>query len=425
MRSPYVKVYLGRDGGKDISSWIEQLKFEDSVSKDNKVTFTIFQHGVNDLLDDQVIRDKGEVFFQFGYVEGAASELHRAKITDVNVTYGTTVRLEIEALDKGNVMKKSTATTVWKNVTTKQIAQKIADRYGMDLEMNFTGQTWKSLPQGGKDDLSFLQFLAKREEGGKYSVFIRGNTLYFAERGLKKDSAWTVIYGQDQDLISFKPRWKEKSASGGVNSVTVKSNDVAGEEVSPKKKQTDASLGEKRVIIDTDANVLGITQDQVSTAFTGAKDAFGEVTKVDPKSAVKTTGKAIVTAVENQTEAKNLGHHEQNKAALKVLTATLDIKGNPSIKPDQVITVGGVHKSHAGNWYVESITHTVDGGGGGKFMSSVELNRNASKQGKTEAEKKNTTKGPEQQKKVVKKVIINADTGEPLGVQEGDQVSKL
>ncbi len=421
MRSPFLRVYLGKQDGKEISSWVRSLKFEDSIGKDNKVTISVFQRHVMDLLDDKVIKEKGEVWFQFGFVEGAASEMHRAKIADVNVTYGATIDLEISAVDKGNIMKKSTSTKVWSGKTTKQIVTEIAHRYGMEVEMNFNGQVWKSLPQGNKNDLEFLQFLAKREEGGKYSVFVRGNTLYFVERGLSKTSTWTIIYKQDSELISFKPRWKEQAASGAPNSVTVAGNNVAGEEVNPKKDQSDTSLGEKRVIIDTSANVLGIVQDGVATAYTG-HDANGEVTSVSPASAIKTTGKKIVTAVENAGEAKALGHHEQNKAALKVLTATLELNGNALIKPDQIITIGGVHPSHEGNWYVESITHSLDGN---KYTCSLELNRNASKTGKTEAKKKNKTEGPEQPKNVTKKVIIDASTGKPLGLQSGDNVSKL
>ena len=422
MKSPFVKAYLGKDGGKDISSWIRSLRYEDGVGKDNKVTMSIHQANVNDVLDDQVVLKKGEVFFRFGYLEGPMSELHRAKIMDVNVDYGPTITVEIIALDKGNAMKKGGSSEVWVNMTTKAIAKKIAARYGMELEMGFEGKKWGSLPQANRTDLEFLQYVVRREEGGKYGVFVRNNTLYVAERGLGKESSMTIVYSASNELMSFKVRYKEKESSGAVNSTTVSSNNLAGEEVSPRAQQSDVGLGDARVLISEAGEVLGVQKDDVVREFRGAFDSDGEVTKVDPRSVVKTTGRKIIAGVGDAVEARNLGHSVQNSSALKVMTATLEMDGNPLLVPDTVITMAGLHRVHDGNWYVETVSHTVDSQ---RYLTSTELNRNATKSGEVKAEKRNKTVGPDKKEEVVRKMVIDADTGDVLGVESGGKTSSL
>lgn len=422
MRSPFLRVYLGKDGGKDISEWIHSLRYEDGTGKDNQVTLNVHQAHVNEVLDEQVITQKGEIFFRFGYLEGTVSEVHRAKIMDVNVDYAATIVVEIVALDKGNLMKKGASAEVWTNVTTKQIAQKIAGRYGLELSMSFSGRKWESIPQGNRDDMEFLKYVVRREEGGKYGVFVRNNTLYVGERGTSKASSLTIVYRDNEDLISFKIRHKEKESNGAPNSVTVASNDLAGEEASPRSGQSDTTLGEARVIISEGAEVLGIQKDGVVSQFTGAFDSSGEVTKIDPKAVVKTVGRKVLGAVETPKEAKNLAHHMQNRAALKVMTATLEIHGNPLIVPDTVITMAGLHKIHEGNWYVVTVTHTVDAH---QYLTTCELSRNATRKGEVKGEKKNKTTGPDRKQDSNRRIVIDASTGDPLGVNTGDSTTPL
>lgn len=423
MKSPILRVYLGKDTGKDISSWVEDLDYEDTIEKDAKLTLKIFQDRVDDVLDDPVIKAKGDVYFQFGFMEGPMSEIHIAKIQNVDTTYSNAISVELVAFSKGNVMKKSTATTVWAGMTTKQIAAKIAMTYGLDLSMPFDGKKWDSLPQGNKSDMGLLKYIVNREKGGKYIVFVRNNTLYVAERGLGKTSALTLTYKgvADDEWLSCEMKWKESSPdSAAVGSADIAGNDVAGATATPDS-QTDTSTAQGRITIDVaDGSIFGRTSGDSSTPF-GAVDNFGEIISAPAASTFKQVGKKVVTAVADTGEGSDMAHGLQNKAVLRVLTMTLTIEGQPLLKPDNIVTIAGVNRAHEGNWYVHSIHHKV---GNGRYDSTIEGQRNASKVGGVGADKVNKTVGPNEKKDIVK-IIIDAIDGDVLGKSSDDHSSPL
>lgn len=438
VKSPTLKVYLGHDGGKDISTWISRLDYEDTSTKDSKLTLSIYQERYNDLLDDAVIQKKGDIYFQFGFLEGPMSEMHRAKITDVNVEYGAVITITLVSMDRGNVMKKSSSNKVWKKKTTKEIATEIAGRYGLELDMPFNGKTWDSLPQGHKSDMDFLRNIVTREKDGKYRMFIRNNVLYVAERGTGKASVQTFTYKADQSMLSFKVSWKEASKDSAKTKKVKVGPD--GKPATPDK-QTDTSTDDRRVSISSEGvasaldqfgeslsnstNLLGIgsgsasTNTPPTTSTPGILDAFKSTVSPLVDSIL---GKNVPTATKDTGEASDLGHSLQNKATHKVITGDLTIEGNPLLKPDQVITISGVHVSHAGNWYIQGLKHSVSKQ---EYITNVDLSRNAAKVGGVKADKANKTVGPDQKENTVKNYIIGGSSGTVLSVDSENHSSPL
>ena len=52
------------------------------------------------------------------------------------------------------------------------------------------------------------------------------------------------------------------------------------------------------------------------------------------------------------------------------------LSGNTVIRPlaDEIITMAGVAKMHAGNWYIEKIKHNISSSG---YITTLELSKNA------------------------------------------------
>lgn len=407
MKAPLIRVYLDKEGTDEVSGWVTSFDFEDSTEKDNKLVLRIHQDRVNDMLDKPAIRDRGMVYFKWGYMEGPTSELQQGKISDVNVTYGNTIDLELVILDRGNAMKKGASKQVWKGLTTRQIATQLAERNGLTLEMPFEGKKWDDVPQAGKSDMKLLQYLVGREKGGKYITYVRNSTLYVVERGTAKPSSVTLTYKKDPELVSLRVRWVEKSAKGAVNAAEVSGNDTPAQTADARAGQTDTTLDKYRVLINAAGEAVATTAGGFARSMT---DPYGEVNKSDPKQRTRPVGTKTAQPTKDVEEAKAMAHKRNNRAAIRVLQVTLEMWGNPLILPDQVITLAGVHTSHEGNWYVHSVRHSIRAGE--RYMSTLELGRNAARRNdgnnSTEATKKNNTVGPNEVSTNVSNLVIDA-----------------
>lgn len=377
MKSPFFKVDIINSKGKstDITEKISSFVYEDSIEEDSMIKLNIIADFAKDLADDANFSMGSVLHFQFGYLQGQISKVHKARITDISHSYGDTITMSVTALDIGNVIKKATSTRIWKKKTSSDIAKEIADSWGMGFVTDATSKVWDSLPQGNKTDKQLLSYLAERETDGDYIHFIRNNTLYFVKRGLDSKSAYTYTYGQD--IINFKTSFKESSAqpTAAKAKVVVNNPKIGGHSVqsaSPKTEKGGAYTGKYK-------NVYQIGGKKVGKVPI-------EQTDKEEKATKKGFGKPIIDPTPSKIEASNLANSKKKKATLKTLVADLQIEGNPSIEPNTIITINNVAKAHAGNWYVIKITHSLTTGG---YTCKLDLSRNAGKK-KSDTEAKPT-----------------------------------
>lgn len=78
-------------------------------------------------------------------------------------------------------------------------------------------------------------------------------------------------------------------------------------------------------------------------------------------------------------DAKNadaLSNFSADIKTRKVLTGMLVLEGNPNLVEGSIITIQNVMAIHEGNWFVESVVHTL--GDGKEYISELKLYRNAS-----------------------------------------------
>lgn len=414
-QAPYYKVYIGKDANNDISELVESFVYEDAVEEDSLLRITIKSDYALSLTDDPRIKTGAILVFQFGYLSGQISEQHRARITDLKHKYRDRVTMEIIALDIGTVARKVQEQKIWKNKTSSQIAREIAEKYGLISIVDETKKVWDNLPQGNKSDMQFLNYLAQREDGGNYVVYIRNNDLYFVERSTDESSVRTYIYGDgDGTVMYFEPTFKESSQKGDANASIVATFDpykgeYKAEVIDNTTESNTGTLGSYKKEYKTESISKGggkyVLVNENALGDKGRKNAGFNIQSVAPSP------KSHVTdPTPSKTEAYNLGNSKKKSATLKTLVAKLGVVGNPLLVPNTVITMKGVAKVHSGNWLVQKVTHTIKGEG---YVTVADLAKNGTNVGKKKAEDANKTVGAEKQEKTVKvsKVNVNVAKG--------------
>jgi phage protein D len=394
IKSPYYKVYIG---DRDITRYVESITYEDATEEDNIITLKIDQDYALQLADDPDFVTGKIIAFQFGFMGGAVSQLHKSKVTDIKHTYRERVMMTMKCLDLGTTVKKTTSQKIWENKTSSQIAEAIASKYGFDKEIKTTSKVWENLPQGNKSDLEFLKYIAAREGQGNLVVFIRNNTLYFVERGLKEDSKVTFTYGYgDGEMVSFEPTQKESTKKAVSNQTAITKVD----EKTGKVTTT--------VVDNTTEEDTGSTELYKFDADNG--DNLGEISEDNT-----TVGKQNSEPVENEEEAKSLANSTKKNAALEGMTAKLKLDGQPLLVPNSVITIKNVAKRHLGNWLITKVTHSIQSGA---YITTCDLKRNASKsKTKNKSKDANTTEGGDKIKDEVKLPVNIYDAGTGKSVE--------
>lgn len=406
MKAPFYSVFLDNDEKRDITYLIESFKYEECTEEDDLLSIRIASKYAEEFDKDSEIKEGTKLLFKFGYIGGLVSKLKRARITDISYKYAERVSIEVKALDLGNVMKKVTSSKVWVG-TTKQIAQEIADRYGLDLVIDYDGRTW-NIPQGNDSDFEFLQKLVLREQDGNYIMFVSGNDLKIVKKGLNKASAISLTYGEaSSGIISFTSNYSEATAKTEGIGNTVKGFDPLNKKpieksTSPDKQDNACHTGEK-------VNIYNSVGEKIGTKTLNPTDD-------------KAFGKNVVATSSNSEDVSNLSNSLNKKGAAKMLTGSLVLEGNPVLEADAVITMLNVFKRDLGNWYSKKVAHEISGSG---YRSTVKMDKNGSKKGKVASPNPNTSKGKsvEECKDTVTVSVYNANA-EKIGVRDSYVAAK-
>lgn len=383
MFAPFYKVEISTNGKRDdITEYVKSFTYEDATEEDSLMKISVDSSIAQSLADDSRFNTGATIYFQFGFIQGKLSPVHSVRVTDIAVDYGASVSMAITGLDLGNAIKKSSSQKIWKGKTSSQIAREMAASWGLKAEVEDTTKVWEDIPQGNKDDKALLKYLAERETDGDYISFIRNDTLYFVKRALNKKSEFTYTYGED--IVRFKPSWKESSIKPdaiktkvnvadplkGVNSKL--SNNDSGGGYTGKYKAVYNSSGDRigQILINNQKN---INKDKSLTFSEKIKASMQGIQK-SMDFAEQEFGKTMTSPSPNVKENQNLTNSKKKRATLKTLVASLTVNGNPQITPNTVITVSNVAKRHSGNWYVTKVTHKIDQGG---YSTDIELSKNA------------------------------------------------
>lgn len=368
MKNPFYEVYLqiGREN-IILTNYIDSFDYEDCLNEDDMLTLKVVSKDF-ELLDNKQLKIGVNVFYKFGYLEGATSQLRQARITDIEVSYAELIHITIKAYDLGQVMKRSKEQKIWKNITSSEIAKQIADKYGLKADIEKTDTIHNSLPQGSKTDFELLKYLASIEKNGSFHFYIKGDTLFFTRKKMDKTPRRLFIYRDNSptaQMISFKPALRESSQSResvsmkavGFNPIEQKTKEVS---LTPEKAKDNVKLGNSIMTYDANAKPLGILSSRQNQ----------ENTKNEAKKEIPILPMPDMD-LGNITNKANKKHKSSGE---KILVATLTIEGDPTLQINEIITIQGVAKIHTGNWYIEKIKHTISNSG---YITTLELTKNA------------------------------------------------
>ena len=383
--------------GKDLTGYITRFAYEDCTEKDDLVKLSMEGVSVSQV-DDADMQPGKEIVFRFGYFQGLQSFSRRAVISDIDVSFGKTISLSLTATDAGQALKKTESGKIWKKQSSSQIADAIAAQYGLQKKIEATEKIHESIPQGNRTDFELLKYLTTLEPN--FIFYIKEKTLVFKKRDLDAKPGLSLFYNRPgqvlstNDLISFKPSNKDSKKTGASNNVAVVAFDPT------KKKEETAKADAKTTSADTQLGKGNIRYNE------NAKIVQDE----------NRTGKKLALPAGKDDKNKTIAENKKKTASLKDLTATCQLQGNPALIADTLVTIQGVGKIYGGNYYITKVSHTIDSSG---YLTSLELNRNASGSGKPTDNSSQSNKNVNEQKgnkdsQVKKEVqVYNAD-GKPV-----------
>lgn len=364
--SPYYRV-ITRTSQRDLTPYIDNITFTDEVGSNDVLDITIKGIPVN-LIDDKDFGEGTIILFSFGYIKGKYSGNRIARLTNISYSYGKIVNIKIKALDLGIILKKGKLNFTWQDVSIAELANKIAKKNGLKLDIDpkiggvdKLANKIKFLPQVNETDFDTLKKALQVGGTGDFIVYSTDDKIIIKNRGLGKKSKRTFTWNSPNDtVINFSPSVKDTSKSEfSAKTEVVGIDPFTGEELSVTSDSETTSgevkLGDKPLHYD----VNGTERKNQVAGLVGDKPPVSQKLVVPVDEDQNLDVKATSTKVEaSQTD----------------VTATLKIKGDPNLFSDDIITMAGVAAKHSGNWYIEKSVHAITNSG---YVTTLSLNKNA------------------------------------------------
>jgi uncharacterized protein len=228
-----------------------------------------------------------------------------------------------------------------------QIAQQIARRnnLGWSTASTSEGPSNPVVMQRDKDDLEFLLWLAKRNDFEAAVVIENGAAaLYFGKPRDKRsaEDVTEIALTWGESLVSFTPRL---SVGRQVSKVTVRGWDAR------KKEKIEATA----------------TVDELKAKGKGKSGAAILESKSGPKEE-----RIVDRVVQSQEEAKALALQFLAETANQFLTGNGEAMGEPELRPQTMVKLGGLGKRYDGDYYVTKTDHVYGASG---YTTSFEVER--------------------------------------------------
>lgn len=417
-KSLFVKAWVN---GEDVADSVYYLRYESDVKKGDLIELCI--KNINNLVNSKNLVAGAKLEFQYGFIGTVQSSVHVARLSNVDYDFAPNgLLLNIKAVDKGIELKKGTSQRIWNDVTLSDIAATIANEYGLDARIEPTAKVYHSMPQGGRSEWDFLNYLVQREHGA-YQLRLSDYTLYLDKNLRSKAAKRTFIYGEN--IVSLRVQLKELTQKPTVESLGMytKGIDPKTGVVQPQFEAV-PFVGVPYPYIFNDAAMSGVKQGGEQIGLLSGikqkedrdgdfdlskvlKSKFGKksksmdnrkfesktVTDVDNNGAI--SHRVVSVPVSDSYESHAITNTANEKAKTKVLTASLVVELDPSLHSGDMVTLQTEVDKLNGNWFIETVTHTVDSTGG---LTEMSLNKNGTakpiKEGATKhGEKVNNTEG--------------------------------
>lgn len=231
-------------------------------------------------------------------------------------------------------------------ITDSGIAEEIADDMSWGAIVNPTEAKHPVLSPKDQTYAAILTSIAQRIG---YEVAVKNKTLIFAEPRYRKLHGPELTLEWGKDLGSFN------ASLSTYNMVT---------EVIVRGSQTAHGNGKKPLVGKaTVGDIRGKMGDTTGPEIAQKIRDWGSNPALDSEHDLV-----------DQPEAKEVALAQLEAKALEFITGRGSIIGNPKLKARMLIELKGLGRRFSGNYYVTSVTHTIDAGG---YRTDFEVKRNA------------------------------------------------
>jgi phage protein D len=375
--SVFVEAWVRPTTGQpfDISHKITYFKHSLSVPEQDTLEMTLDFY---DWVDkgDEMSYIKGGVLieYRYGYTGGLSSPYYKGRVTFVNPKFtNSDCNISLVLSPLGAILNMSSSRTVFKNMTTSEIVTAIAKEYNLQTDIDITTYKHSSIAQGRKTFWQFLKYLALIEND-YYNVYLTSGVLHFKRRGTYKKALYFFdlqsVYSNVEEL-SFTWEVITKKDGFGINSY-----------IDPKTGEfkTEEALDDVKLVLDKD-NLLNEWGEAITNpASLFGKKSFDEFagsgvaeTAANVVGGVNKFVGTMTSKVSKTFTNSNLGKKLSGEKKINELTAAMTTTGCPLYLKDTVITIRGVPSEYVGNYWVQSMTHTIDDSG---YKTTFDLNRN-------------------------------------------------
>jgi phage protein D len=247
------------------------------------------------------------------------------------------------------LMHKVKRTRTWDNVTLSEIAAKIAGEYGSQLgvpnghdpgNIKIEADLDKKVAhrhQASQTDAEFLSRLARRY-GLEFYVDSRG--LHFKRRNMQQAPVTSFTwYSGEGTFLDFDV---ENDITRKAGAVTLKGFDPLSKKPLSHRADNDST---KRHGLAPVIEIIDKRTGQASLQARHAEEHTGHTTEISA-AAVK---------------AQASGLYQQHQQTTVKLTFT--VIGDPDVSAKRVIEFKGLGKRLSGRYYVNEVTHSIDGTG--------------------------------------------------------------
>lgn len=261
----------------------------------------------------------------------ALSYLH----TSLDFSLYDTDTVKIGGQSSAWVLTQRVRNTAYKNVSFKQVAQKICSAYGLTLDMANDGPKYEYFPQRGVSDYQALLIEARRIG---YRITSKGNTLTIKPRGAVE--AFYVLKGENLGESFTITHSAQGTSSGGARASDPSQRTTTGQ----RKVKIDPDTGKQEIIKAENLVGAGVSPEQ------------------------STTGAAIVTTAPKTTGETDAvdAVRKDNETRVKGIEATFTAPTTPellTVDPDSAISTEGISEQIDRIWVIESISHSLSSSG--------------------------------------------------------------
>lgn len=238
---------------------------------------------------------------------------------------------------------------VFEKMKYSDVATTVSAEIGLAIETQDSKIMYDSIPQSNEDNITFLKRLGK-EIG--FQCFIAGEKLHFHPTDYSTKAQRKLVYYIDGagEVTDFYPRLKTQKVTSKVNTAATSPLDKSKQSGSSNEADS-TKLGKYSYIIN------GIT---------------GKETRVTTPLKSGSNDKLSQSNIDAETEAS--GNTQMVESEKKWIEADIACIGIPEITSGGLIEIQGVGKKWSGNWYMKTITHTIDSSG---YITKIDSTRNA------------------------------------------------